>query len=244
MNILRKLSRLNQAVNDNLNLVRNTEDIYCLGLLDKLLQSGGPLPFTFMSLRPFAVAFVVNELLINKRNSIMEFGSGISTVIIARAMKVHGMNAKLVSVESDKEWSDLTGELLEKEGLTSYVELIHAPLTHRDWKGRSLLWYDELTLRERLRSFTPVDMVLIDGPAAYNQHYGLNRYFAMPFLKDRLAENHCIFLDDANRDGEKQVLDYWKNEYGMESKVFADTLAVYYEGSHHDCCPMKFVSKS
>jgi len=243
MNILRKLSKLNQAVNDNLNLVRNTEDIYCLGLLDNLLQSGGPLPFTFMSLRPFALAFIVNEMLINKRRSLLEFGSGISTVILARAMKMHGIDARLISVESDREWSELTGNLLAKDGLSSYVELVHAPLTHRDWKGRSLLWYDELTLKERLRNADSPDLILIDGPAAYNKHYGLNRYFAMPFLKERLAPEHCIFLDDANREGEKQVLNYWKEELGMESEIFADTLAVHYKGKHFDCCPMKFISK-
>lgn len=243
MNILRKLFQFNGILNDHVNLVRNSEDIYCLGLMKNLLQQGDLLPFTFMSLRPFAMSFAINELLVNKRRLVVEFGSGASTVILARAIRAYGLDCKLISVESDEEWSEQTGRILEKEGLSSCAELIHAPITLREFNGRPAFWYDELTLNERMRSFGSADMVFIDGPAAYEQDVEMSRYFAIPFMAHRMAENHVVFLDDANREGEKKVMRKWKNDFGKEFMIFGSTLGVHYTGRHLDCCPLKFIDK-
>ncbi len=63
-------------------------------------------------------------------------------------------------------------------------------------------------------------MVLIDGPRAYKREIAHSRYFALPFLKDILEEKHVIFLDDANRNGEKDILQMWNNEFGIEFRLW------------------------
>lgn len=243
MNIFRKLKQFNRILNDNVNLVRNTEDIYSFGLMKSLLQHFDQLPFTFMSLRPFVIVFAINELLINRRKCILEFGSGVSTIILARAIRMYGLDCRLVSVESDESWLNMTNSILEREGLSSFVDLVYAPLVFKESEGGRIHWYDELTLDYRLRSFAEFDMVLIDGPSAYEKDHELSRYFAMPFLKGRLASGYSIFLDDADRNGEKKVMDMWSREFGLKFTIFGETLGVHYSGKYLDCCPLKFIDR-
>jgi predicted O-methyltransferase YrrM len=211
--------------------------------MKNLLQKGDMLPFTFMSLRPFAMAFAINEILVNKRRMVIELGSGASTIILARAIRIYGLNCRLVSVESDEAWLNQTGQILVHEGLSDIVQLIHAPLVLKDFKGKSIHWYDELTLKENLRSLSGFDMVVVDGPAAYENDHELSRYFALPFLVNKMAPDHCIFLDDANRAGERKVMDLWNSEFGKKFTLFAETLGVHYSGKFLDCSPLKFVDK-
>ena len=54
-------------------------------------------------------------------------------------------------------------------------------------------------------------MLVIDGPPGFIQKH--SRYPALPLLFSQLANNCVIFLDDAGREDEKEIIDLWNNEY-------------------------------
>ena len=101
-------------------------------------------------------------------------------------------------------------------------------------------WYQYDILQEALKPYGPFDMVMTDGPTAYNKQIALSRYFALPFLKESLLKEYVIFLDNANRKGEKHILQLWKDEYGKHFKIYAETPGVYYQGSHFESNPVNW----
>lgn len=240
MNIIEKFRRLNNLLNYGGNAtIRVTEDLYAMELMGSLINREPYLPMSSMALRPYALASAMNELIVNGRKRIIEFGSGMSTILLGRLIKSNNLNAIVYSVDENQGWLDLLAGMIEKEDLAGIIKLYQAPLEGRtEMKGRPH-WYNKNILTEKLGA-TTFDMVLIDGPTACNVDIAQSRYFALPFLKDRLNEQYVIFLDDADRKGEKEVLKAWQRETGLEFRIYANTLAVAYKGSHFVSNPMRF----
>lgn len=93
--------------------------------------------------------------------TIFEFGSGLSTNIMAAALfKNHeecGLNGTLFSFESEKSWFDASGEWLES-GYKDFVNLIYSPVTVDLMDGVKVFRYSNLP------DIAP-DMVYLDGPS-------------------------------------------------------------------------------
>jgi predicted O-methyltransferase YrrM len=91
-------------------------------------------------------------------------------------------------------------------GLSDTVQLITTPLVSQE---NNLPWYDVAQVQQAMgnRSF---DMVIVDGPSA---KYGATvREPALPLLKQQLADNSIVFLDDTRREGEAAILLTWKKQ--------------------------------
>ncbi|WP_276483907.1 class I SAM-dependent methyltransferase [Paraflavitalea pollutisoli] len=200
------------------------DDIYSLGLLQPLLQDYPFLPITGASLRPYCLVHILNDIIVNRRKSIIEFGSGVSTILIGRLLKKNRLEARLISVEHNEEWCGVLQEQLTREGLGDRAEVIHAPLTDSVLGLDGNEWYDRDLLSRRLddRRF---DMVIVDGPPAWQQGREKARYPALPFILDRLLPHYSLYLDDANRSGEQSIIELWKNEYGIRFINAGNTLA-------------------
>ena len=54
-----------------------------------------------------------------------------------------------------------------------------------------------------------IDLLLIDGPPGYGDGMSHSRYPAMPALADRMAPNAMVFLDDADREPEREIVARW-----------------------------------
>jgi len=54
-------------------------------------------------------------------------------------------------------------------------------------------------------------MLVIDGPPAHLNHYA--RYPAGPLLLPLLNENGVVFLDDAGRHDEQEIIQRWVSEF-------------------------------
>ena len=241
MNIITKLRQINLVLN-NINQVRFNEDIYCLHLINRIMHNGNYLPFSNMSIRPFVLAFLMNEIIVNERRSIIEFGAGVSTIMMARLAKMNNIQLDIVSVEEDESWMNIVKGILDREGLSANIVLIHVPLEKKILQGFENHWYQMDILKRKLGPSKTFDLVLIDGPTACHKQIALSRYFALPFLKDALREKHIIFLDDANRIGEQQIMELWKQELGTHFKIFAETLGICYVGENYESNPLKTVS--
>jgi len=183
--------------------------------------TGPYLPWDSGAMRPAGLATVCNDIVLNRRRRIVELGSGISTVLLARLLCQSSPQGgfRIAAVEHDARWAQWVTEQLDREGTGSDVVVIHAPLAPHPRSERGLTWYDAAALTEGLRIALrgdPIDLLLVDGPPAYAAGHGLARYPALPVLYDRLAPGATVVLDDAERPGEQAVLRRWEHETGLD----------------------------
>jgi hypothetical protein len=68
-------------------------------------------------------------------------------------------------------------------------------------------------------------MIVIDGPPAYEVSKEKARYPALPFIYSMLSDRCSIFLDDADREGEKEIIRRWEEEFSFPFRVVGGSLA-------------------
>ena len=148
----------------------------------------GPyLPWGSGAMRPAGLVTVCNDIVVNDRRRIVELGSGVSTVLLARllAQRPPPGGFLMAAVEHDALWARWVREQLDREGIGTDVTIVRAPLVAHPRADRGLRWYDEAALanglREALRA-DPIDLLLVDGPPAHAPGLGLARYPALPVL--------------------------------------------------------------
>ena len=167
------------------------------------------LPWSSASLRPSAVVAILNDLVVHDRRAVLECGGGVSTVFLARLLERLGRGL-LVTVEHDVRWVRFLERTLARERLTHRVRVVHAPLG-----GHALAWgsdwYEEGALRAALPA-EPVDLLVVDGPPAWEEGTERSRYPALPALLSDLAADATVVLDDIHRPGEQAVLARWEAE--------------------------------
>ena len=179
----------------------------------------GPyLPWGSGSMRPAGLVQVCNDVVLNDRCNIVELGSGVSTVIVARLLAQLGGAARrrLVAVEHDARWRRWVVGQLVTEGLDGIV--VEAPLRSGSGGG-GLAWYDEAAVDAAV---DVIDLLVIDGPPAFEPGCGLARHRALVVLHDRLVAGATVILDDVERAGEQEVLHRWEDEFGLAFRRIAD----------------------
>jgi hypothetical protein len=231
---LSELSRLQHAFSA---ASQKMDDSYCLGLLQSLLVGYPFLPVTTGALRPLALAEILNEILINDRRNIIEFGSGLSTLLIGRLIKRNGLDARILSVESDEGWAGKLTGLIQKEGTEEMIDILYAPLRETALGLDGNLWYDVDVLNGRTAGKT-FDLVIVDGPTAWQKGRERARYPALPYIFGCLDKRYCIYLDDANRPGESAILQQWQKELGIGFSILGGTLAWYKTGDSYYSAPI------
>lgn len=167
------------------------------------------LPFPPMrdhSASPDFLRHAVSLMLSRKPSTVMELGSGASTIIIAYCLKRLG-SGRIVSVDHEARFAGITAGLIEEHGLQDFATVLHLPLAPVMIEGREYLWYsmNNFELKD------PIDFLVIDGPP-YHVH-PLARYPAIPLLLDRLAPEAAVLLDDASRPEEKRIAKMWQSEF-------------------------------
>jgi hypothetical protein len=179
-------------------------DLHAWQILAPLLGRDPYLPWTSGSMRPAALVAVCNEVVHGSRTRIVECGSGMSTVVLARLLRERGEGA-LVALEHDNHWAALVEEQLRREDLEGVARVHYAPL------GGDPTWYD-LHGSDRLPD--EVDLLVVDGPPAFDPGHGTRRAPALPWFIDRLVPGATVILDDIDRDGEREVLSRWEQSSG------------------------------
>ena len=165
------------------------------------------LPWTEGAIRPAALVAVLNEIAFAERRRIVELGSGVSSIVIGRLLAQRG--GKLTAVEHDPDWAALVRRQVERERLQDFVDVVVSSLEphHASWSGAP--WY---SLESVALLPGDINLLLIDGPPGHGEGMTHSRYPALPALADRLAADALVFLDDADREPEREIIARWAEE--------------------------------
>lgn len=181
----------------------------CLQYLINLIGNNHFITNTRMTMSPVVICHILNEIIINKRKSIIEFGGGSSTLFIATLLNTYNLDAEFVCIESDKDWMQVIKNWVSAKKAELKVQFVHAPIKNQHFDTKladSFLWYDKVILQNELMN-KKFDLVIVDGPQGSICKY--SRYPAIPFLQQHLLTNYSIFLDDYNRPDEKAIYKQW-----------------------------------
>lgn len=168
--------------------------------------------------------FLMQRLVLEQYDLVLEFGSGMSTVVVAKTLamvaeRTHARAPVFVSFDHLDKYYQQTMAYLAQAGLNEQVELVLAPL--KAWKGlngQTQPYYDCGRTLDRLARNRDLDikriLVIVDGPPASTGPQA--RYPAGPVIVKRFPNVHIDFLlDDYIRADEKEVAQRWLAEMGL-----------------------------
>jgi predicted O-methyltransferase YrrM len=140
---------------------------------------------------------------------ILELGSGSSTVIVARALQALGYPPEMhIAIDHDVRYLRNTIQLARANGVEQLVRFEHRPLA--PIPGYALPWYSNVP---ETIGRAQIDLVIVDGPPAYEPGKENSREPALPVIRSFLSERAVVILDDANREAESRILDRWLRDY-------------------------------
>ena len=177
-------------------------------LRDRLNLRDG-MPFTTdWSAAPDFLKLIVEHALEHKPKTVVECSSGLTTVMLARCCEMNG-SGEVLSLENGAEYAEKSRGHLARYQLTQ-ATVIDAPLQTHNIGGNDYQWYAPNGLPDH-----SIDMLIIDGPPGFIQRH--SRYPALPLLFDKLADGCVIFMDDAVRPDEQEIVKMWQASYpGLE----------------------------
>ena len=143
------------------------------------------------------LTLVTEHILAHRPKLVVEFGTGASTLVIARALQKAG-GGTLISFDQHQDFADSTRAWLGEHGLEADLRAVALRPSPGGWPGR---WYDHGPLPDA------IDMMLIDGPP-WSIH-PMTRG-AASCLFDQISPGGTVFLDDAARPGERLVARRWR----------------------------------
>jgi predicted O-methyltransferase YrrM len=206
------------------------QETYARGLLAEVMPEGRYLPVTNSAIPLATLATICNDIEINRRQTVFEFGSGLSTIVMSSLFKKNGIEGKIISVDHDAGWLDSLQTILNAIGTQDYVQLHHAPLVPGDGP---LDWYDlksaDLAALLQGRS---IDLLLVDGPYAHTKALRMARYPALPCAHPHLSQRCSVFLDDTFRPGEQLILKQWSKAYGLKFQPVNGYSSVAFKGEY------------
>jgi predicted O-methyltransferase YrrM len=140
------------------------------------------------------------HVLAQRPATVVEFGCGATTLVLARALERAG-GGTLVSHDQHQPFVASTRSWLAEHGLDA--EIRHAPLLAppSPWRGG---WYATGELPGS------IDLLLVDGP-----HWGVHPFArgAAETLFHRLPVGGVVMLDDGARPGERVVMARWRRRW-------------------------------
>lgn len=180
----------------------------CISELNTLLSLRSPLPpMTGWAATPELAITVLRQIQIHKPSRIVELGSGVTSLVSAYSLEKYNPSGRIISLDHDAEYADITRNQLKYHGLSDFVNLRTAPLKEVNVDGKIHQWYDTdaCTFEQR------IDLLVIDGPPVKTEPHA--RYPALPVLKPFLSEHCTVILHDTKRKEESAIINMWLHEF-------------------------------
>lgn len=171
-------------------------------LLQTQLQLDHELPVTPDWSAAADFLFLIKDYCLEtKPETIVECSSGLTTITLARCCQLN-QKGRVFSLENGESYAIQSRGNLQDFGLSDYATVIHAPLENIHLDHHNYDWYQIKDLPD-----TSIDMLVIDGPPGFIQKH--SRYPALPLLFDKMSKKSVIFMDDAAREDEKEIVNMW-----------------------------------
>lgn len=154
---------------------------------------------------------LVQQILQKPEGDILDIGSGITTLLAGYAVEKRG-HGKVISLEHDEAYFNVTQQLIRHHKLEHVVELHYCPLVEHTIQGEKRLWYDV----SAVKNLAAVNLISVDGPPEKTQ--SLARYPMAPVILPQVSAEVTILLDDSARPDEKRIAERWKNEYALNTE--------------------------
>jgi hypothetical protein len=167
------------------------------------LSAGLALPYNTWSISPQGMMVIINHILINNVKTIVEFGSGISTIFLNNLSLKNNLDLKIISVDHDATWQNTIKEKYN----VSAVEFIACNLNNTlKFKDNNYLWFDGEALKHIKKE--TIDLVIIDAPIGEKSIY--ERAGAFEFFKSELnRKNFSCYLDDTNHPPVEEIMKHY-----------------------------------
>lgn len=219
-----ELSRVRRHVelaikNSNANTVRQVQsfvgmqEYFATGVLPAFNSEGHSWPVS----ADFALC-LMQQLVLHAYDLVIEFGSGMSTVIVAKTLALVSERKDIaqtpfVSFEHLESYCQQTLRHLQQADLDQVAHLILAPLV--EWRAPNDQIYQYYDCHKALTTLAHTHarlgmriLVIVDGPPAATGPRA--RYPAGPLLLQYFPDAHIDFLmDDYIREDEKEVAQQW-----------------------------------
>jgi predicted O-methyltransferase YrrM len=160
--------------------------------LIKLLDLKAPIPATrSWAASPDVLLTLLGLAKSSKPARILDLGSGMSTLVLAHSAP----QSTVISIDNSAEYAGKTAKLLASHGITN-VDIRIAPLTPH---SSGVEWYD----LSKLGDISSIDLLFIDGPPGSKNDRA--RHPALTECLAKLSPRAIVVIDDAGRDGEKDM---------------------------------------
>jgi hypothetical protein len=163
--------------------------------------------FGFWALDVSTLNFLERELHDKQPKAILEFGSGVSTICLARYMyELHGGDSRIYvfSIEQDDSFVSRTREKLARLNLERYVKILHTPIKTQFVEDvQTECYYLPVTVLNEFLGVAHPDFIVVDGPAMYS------RFATLPLSRSHLKHKANFYLDDARRESELGIAVAW-----------------------------------
>jgi hypothetical protein len=179
---------------------------------------------------PDFALYLIELIEFNDYDLIIEFGSGISTVIIAKTIANMAKRRQgkppvdLISFDHLDQYYQQTLTKLKHEGLDATVQLHHAPLyDYTAPNSKVYPYYACLDILAEAAQRHAVDslrvLVIVDGPPGVTGPHA--RYPAGPIIFSLFKGAQIdLLLDDYIRDDEKEIAKLWQEELKAAEQTF------------------------
>ena len=158
----------------------------------RLLNLDAPIPSTrSWAASPDVLLTLLHHAKQSNPKTILDLGSGMSTLVLAKSAPA----AKVFSIDNSAEYAGKTKEMLSLHKVTN-AEVRVAPLKAH---ASGVDWYDV----SKLADVSDIDLLFIDGPPGSKNDRA--RHPALTECLSKLSPRAIIVIDDAGRDGEKDL---------------------------------------
>lgn len=164
--------------------------------------------FDEWSLNHEAINLLRQRFLQIRPDSVLEFGSGVSTVVFSHLLRQRFADdaVRLISVEQSAEFAARTETLLARAGSRKTVQFEFPGMADQFFDGATVSSYDlSDEVLGRVFSAIQPSLIFIDGPFGT----GPVRGPVLPRILPYLTRPTTVILDDALRDNEMRILEAW-----------------------------------
>lgn len=151
--------------------------------------------------------WLAGEVMRTAPRLVVDLGSGQSSVWMAAAMRQAGIPGRVIAIDHDESYAEVTRRLGAAQGVSQWLDVRHAPLVTITVEDRACEWYDPAVFE----GIEGINLLCVDGPPGAGSAQA--RWPALPVLHERLAPGARVVLDDLIRRDEKDIVSDWRERW-------------------------------